>query len=64
MSDKNSTNISTNVKTKYNYTELGGPDRPNQRMYNNGENFIHPSGVEYVRVNGNWKIKKKDDDSK
>ena len=45
------------MKTKYNYPELGGVD--SQRIfYNKNDEIIHPSGVVYVRINGNWTIKK------
>lgn len=59
MSDKNSTNVSVNTKTTYNYPELGGPDQVS-RWYNNGETLVHPGGLTYIRVNGNWVIKKDD----
>ncbi len=44
-----------NGKWEVNYPELGGVDQQH-KFYGEGEHMAHPSGVKYVRRNGNWVI--------
>lgn len=45
-----------NSKWQSAHTELGGVDQQ-KKFYGEGEEFVHPSGVVYVRRKGNWVIK-------
>lgn len=45
-----------NTKWEMAYPELGGVDQQH-KFYKEGEEYAHPSGVQYVRKNGNWVIK-------
>jgi hypothetical protein len=53
----------SNSKWKINYADLGGVDSK-KKFYSEGEEIVHPSGVKYVRRNGNWVIKGSDKDVK
>lgn len=46
------------MKPQINYPYLGGPD-DQKKFYNEGDQYVHPSGTVYVRKDGNWVVLKK-----